>query len=92
MNRLFITPHALQRARDHCADIRHLSDEQLIRMMKKRIHRSLDDEKKVQAPGGTYVPISLQGQDGFAVLHKLQVVTFLPEEWCEEIMQHGDFF
>lgn len=35
-------------------------------------------------PGGLYVPISFEGDDGFAVLHGDSIVTVLPEKWCAD--------
>ena len=92
MRGLFITPHAIERLRYHWKEARSYSDDRLIYELKKRIQCALDDHKRIKTPGGTYVPISLDGRDGFAVLHNLQVVTIQPVEFCQEIMEHGDFF
>lgn len=90
--KLFVTPHALQRLRDHWADVRCMPKEKLIRALRQRLSDALDRNKQVKTPGGTYVPFSLGGQDGFAVMHGTQIVTVQPAEWCEEIMEQGDFF
>jgi hypothetical protein len=89
---LFITPHALQRLREHWPELLGESDGHIVRIVKPRLRKALEDGKKVNTPGGTYVPLSVEGRDGFAVLHGLQVVTVQPKERCLEILEQGDFF
>lgn len=93
MNDVFITPHALERLRDHWPTETVLfSDKRLIKIMRARIEDALKQDKKVETPGGTFVPVTLEGRDGFAVLQEKQVVTFAPLEWCEEVTKVRNFF
>lgn len=92
MKGLFITDHALKRFRDHWPDSRGLSPTKLLYILKPRLRSALREGKRVETPGGTYVPITFEGRDGYAVLQALQVVTFAPLEWCEEVSKQRNFF
>lgn len=87
-----LTDHALIRLRDHWPEARHFSTRYLTKTVRERIERALKEGKKATTPGGTYVPLSLEGRDGFAVLHDNRIVTFQPLEWCQEVFEYGDFF
>jgi hypothetical protein len=85
--RLFVTPHALSRMRQHWRYIRHLSDADLCRRVLPKIDKGLKNKLGIETPGGTLVPFSLEGEDAYAVLHGGQVVTVLLKEWCQEAQE-----
>lgn len=85
--RLFLTPHALSRMRKYWKCIRHISDVELCRCVLPRVDKALRGHKGIETPGGTLVPFSLEGEDGYAVLHGGQIVTVLLKEWCLEAQE-----
>jgi hypothetical protein len=85
--RLFLTPHALSRMRSYWKNVRHMSDKELCTCALPRIDKALKAGKGIETPGGTLVPFSVEGEDGYAVLHGGQVVTVLLKEWCQEAQE-----
>lgn len=85
--RLFLTPHAISRIRKYWKRIRHMSDTELCKNILPRVDKALKGKRGIETPGGTLVPISLEGEEGYAVLHGGQIVTMLLKEWCQEAQE-----
>ena len=79
-----VTPHALQRVRDRWP-VKAWPSELLNRELYRTINRSKRGGIEVKTPGGTYVPFSLAGLDGYAVFHDNRVVTVMPKDLCPEV-------
>jgi hypothetical protein len=61
-----------------------MSDHELCLAVLRRVDTAWRAGKRIETPGGTLVPFSLEGDDGYAVLHRMQIVTVLRQEWCKE--------
>lgn len=92
MTKLRITQHALKRFTEHWPDARGLGHDKLVRVMRPRIIKAIQAGRKIDTPGGLYVPVSFEGIDGFAVIRQNQVVTFAPVDRCPEIISQRNFF
>lgn len=79
--------HALERIRQRWPDTAHLYDTELRFLLSDQILDALHRRDAVIAPGGLYVPISIFGQDAYAVLLHREVRTVLPSAWCSEVEQ-----
>jgi hypothetical protein len=82
-----VRPHALERIRQRWPDTAHLYDTELRFLLSDQILDALHRRDAVIAPGGLYVPISIFGQDAYAVLLDQEVRTVLPSAWCNEVEQ-----
>lgn len=73
--------------RKYWRHIQHMSDTDLCKVLLPRIDKALKSRKGIETPGGTLVPFSVEGEDGYAVLHGGQIVTVLLKEWCQEAQE-----
>jgi hypothetical protein len=80
-----INQHALERVREHWPDVAHLYNTELQFLLSDQILDALAKDDFIIAPGGVYVPITIFGEDGYAVLINQHVVTVLPKKWCPEV-------
>ena len=80
--KLYVTEHAIERLRHHFREVQWRDDKYLRRELADRVVQG--KSRSVEMPGGLYVPISFEGDDGFAVLHGDSIVTVLPEKWCAD--------
>ncbi len=85
--KLRVTSHALSRLRTRWPGLRSETNEDLTHQLRKRIAKALKRGQLVNAPGGTYVLISFEGEDGYAVLknNNKTMVTMMPKGWCPEV-------
>lgn len=77
--------HALDRVRQRWPDTTHLYDTELKFLLSDQIIDALRRHDAVSAPGGVYVPVSIFGQDAYAVVLNQEVRTVLPSSWCAEV-------
>lgn len=80
----YVTKHAIERVRLRWEGAIVLSESYLV----ERIIISITSAKrKVETPGGTYVPFTLLDKEGFIVIRKSRVTTVLGVECCPEVCQ-----
>lgn len=84
---VFVTQHAVSRVRLRWKGAASLSHESLIDSMVGAVSDAAKRKESVIAPGGTYVPFSLDGCSGYLVVKDDRVVTALPAEHCPEVTQ-----
>jgi hypothetical protein len=77
----YVTQHAIERVRTRWSGASVLSERALVSIISKSIRQN----RSISTPGGTYVPFSLLGKEGFLVIRRNRVVTVLGEEYCSEV-------
>ena len=82
-----VTPHALARFREHWPDSAYLYDSEIAFLLSDQIVDALERNDYIVAPGGVYVPITIFGDDGYAVLLDQKIRTVMPITWCQEVHQ-----
>ncbi len=80
-----ISRHALDRLREHWPSMNYMYDSELRFVLSDQILDAVSRDDYVVAPGGTYVPISIVGNEGYAVMVDSIVRTVLPTAWCKEV-------
>ena len=80
-----VQDHALERIRKRWPDAAHLYNSELQFLLSDQIVDALARDDFIIAPGGVYVPITIFGEDGYALLINQNVTTVLPKEWCPEV-------
>lgn len=85
-----VHPHALIRLRGRWPEAAYLYDSELKFLLSEQVVDALGRDDYIVAPGGVYVPISILGTDGYAVLLKGQVKTVLPVAWCAAVEKIRD--
>jgi len=80
-----VIPHALERLREHWPDSSFMYDAELRFILSDQLLEALNKKDFVVAPGGVYVPFSLFGKDGYAVLVNQKARTVMPTDWCPEV-------
>ena len=79
--------HAYERFREHWPSSAYLYDSEIQFLLSDQIVDALDRNDFVVAPGGVYVPISIMGEDGYAVLVEQIIRTVMPLRFCQEVEQ-----
>jgi hypothetical protein len=80
-----VSQHALTRIRERWPNAAHLYNSELQFLLSDQIVDALARDDFIITPGGVYVPVTIFGDDGYAVLVNQQVSTVLPKKWCEEV-------
>jgi hypothetical protein len=80
-----VKPHALSRFREHWPSSAYLYDSEIKFLLSDQIVDALGRDDYIIAPGGIYVPISVFGEDGYAVLMQQTVQTVMPLSFCKEV-------
>lgn len=85
-NHLTLCTHLLQRFRERWTNCKHLSDQQVERMVLEQVRDGLRTEGYIKTPGGYYFPFSADGRDGFIVVnYNDEIITVLTEGFCPEV-------
>lgn len=79
------SPHAITRLRERWPETAYLYDSELKFLLSDQILDALNRDDYIIAPGGIYIPISILGSDGYAVLLNGQIKTVMPTAWCREV-------
>ena len=80
-----IKPHALERFREHWPGSAYLYDSEIRFLLSEQVTDALGKNDYIVAPGGVYVPITVFGEDGYAVLINQHIRTVMPKAWCREV-------
>jgi hypothetical protein len=83
--RVPMNSHAIDRFRSHWPEAAFMYDSEVRFQISEQILDALARDDRIIAPGGIYVPISVLGRDGYAVLLNQRVVTVMPVDWCKEV-------
>jgi hypothetical protein len=64
-----------------------MSTTALLTHVSRQLEDDVSNERVVRTPHGLYLPFSLLGEDGYAVVHEnsRKVVTIMPTEYCKEV-------
>jgi hypothetical protein len=80
-----VSKHALERLRERWSGAACMEDQFLSELLLGQIKQADTVNDAYDAPGGRYYPISLQGEDGYAVVKEGEVKTVMPTEYCMEV-------
>jgi len=83
----YVTGHAIERVQLRWPSASALSDRDLVARIASSIESAERDKKAITTPGGTYVPFTLLGKDGFIIVRRGRVITVVGEEYCPEVCQ-----
>lgn len=81
----YVTGHAMERIRERWPSTSTLSHTRLLGYVAQAIQHAQKRGEVVLAPGGTYVPFTFGGEEGFLVIKKKSVVTAEGADWCPEV-------
>ena len=81
----YVPKYALQRVRERWPSAATIPQVQLLSRIAAAIDAANADNEVIVAPGGSYIPFSYNGEEGFLVLKKKSVVTAMRTEWCPEV-------
>jgi hypothetical protein len=82
-----VNDHVYERFREHWPAAAYLYDSEIRFLLSDQILDALERDDVVVAPGGVYIPISVLGEDGYAVLVDQRVRTVMPARFCQEVEQ-----
>ncbi len=87
-----ISRHALVRVRERWPQCNSLTEPAIKGQVRRQIYEAAERDDYVTAPGGVYFPITLMGQDGYAVLNKNDrgkniITTVMPEKFCAHVAE-----
>ena len=82
----YVTQHALQRIRERWPAASGAEPAQLLARIAHCIELASSLGEAVRVPGGTYIPFSYEGEEGFLVLKKKSVITAVGADWCPEVI------
>lgn len=85
MTKIKVSTHALERFRERWPTAQSLDDRFLSEMLLSQIKHADETNDAYDTAGGRYYPISLQGDDGYAVVKDNEVKTVMPVEYCKEV-------
>jgi hypothetical protein len=84
----YVTRHALRRVRERWPAASRAPQTRILERIAECINRARDQGELVRVPGGTFVPFSYKGEEGFLVLKKRSVITAVGVEYCPEVTQY----
>lgn len=87
LGHVYVTGHAIERVRLRWPSAAALSERDLVSRITSSIESAERSKKAIMTPGGTYVPFTLLGTDGFVVVRSGRVITAVGEEYCPEVCQ-----
>lgn len=85
VTKLKVSSHALERLRERWSTARSLDDRFLSELLLNQIEHADETNDAYDTAGGRYYPISLQGEDGYAVVKDGEVKTVMPTKYCPEV-------
>jgi hypothetical protein len=80
-----VNEHLIDRLRERWPDCLHEEENVLRHYIKQQVGEALRTQDFVRTPGGTYMPFSYLGKDGYVVVEGGEAKTVMPEEWCPEV-------
>lgn len=81
----YVTNHCLQRVRERWPSALRAPQTHILERIAECIAEAELRDELVNAPGGTFVPFSYKGEEGFLVLKKKSVITAVGVEYCPEV-------
>jgi hypothetical protein len=85
MTKIKMSEHALKRLRERWPSANSLDDRFLTELLLSQIEQADVVNDAYDTAGGRYYPISLQGEDGYAVVKDGAVKTVMPTRYCQEV-------
>lgn len=84
----YVTDHALARIRERWPAASRAPQTRILETVASSIKQAQSRGEMVRVPGGTYVPFSFRGDEGFLVLKKKSVITAVGADWCPEVVSY----
>lgn len=84
----YVTDHALERIRERFPSALNAPKTKILERVAKCIDRARERDEMVRVPGGTFVPFSFFGDEGFLVLKKKAVHTAMTPDCCPHVVAH----